>query len=126
MTDPQELRVDVLGNAAEGFVVVVAGDVDLASAPALHDRLHPLATRGAGVAVDLAGVTFIDSSGIHALLTSARAIDAAGGSLVLAAPSPAVRRLFELVKVDEVVPVEADRDAAIARARDAAAQHGEA
>ena len=125
MTDPPELRVDVLGNAREGFVVVVAGDIDLGSAPVVRDRLHGLAATGAGVVVDLAGVTFIDSSGIHALLLSARAIDAAGGTLVVASPSPAVRRLLELVKADEIVPIEDVRDVALARVRGDAARHGE-
>jgi anti-anti-sigma factor len=125
MTDPHELRVDVLGNAHEGFVVVVAGDIDLGSAPAVHERLQGLAGTGAGVVADLAGVTFIDSSGIHALLSSARAIDAAGGTLVLASPSPAVRRLLELVKADEVVPIEDERDVAITRARGGAARRGD-
>jgi anti-anti-sigma factor len=77
MADPHELRVDVLGNAHEGFVVVVTGDIDLGSAPTVHDRLHGLAAAGPGVVADLAGVTFIDSSGIHALLSSARATEAA-------------------------------------------------
>ena len=125
MADPHELRVDVLGNAHEGFVVVVTGDIDLGSAPTVHDRLHGLAAAGPGVVVDLAGVTFIDSSGIHALLASARAIEAAGGTLVIASPSPTVRRLLELVKADDVVAIEDERDAAIARSRGGAARHGE-
>ena len=70
----------------------------------------------AHVVVDLAGLTFIDSSGINALVQAARRWRQRGGTAVLAAPSPAARRVFEIARVAQVVPVEQTRADALGRA----------
>jgi len=54
-------------------VVLVQGDVDLATAPTfLREVRATLALPIAGVAVDLGGVTFMDSSGINVLVKTRR------------------------------------------------------
>ena len=58
--------------------------------------------------VDLAGLTFIDSSGINALVRAASTVEARGGTAVLAAPSPAARRVFEITAESQVVTVVAE------------------
>jgi anti-sigma B factor antagonist len=62
------------GDAA---TVVVAGDVDLASAPSVDAAIEAaIGTAGPmGVVVDLSQVTFLDSSGISALLRGRRLAD---------------------------------------------------
>src|SRR5260370_24289822 len=53
--------------------VEVAGELDLESGPYLHEQLRSLIrAHGAYLAIDLSGVTFIDCSGVNALLASGR------------------------------------------------------
>jgi anti-anti-sigma factor len=71
--DPMAFRCDVL-QVADHAVIAVRGDVDLATAPALLRRIFDTMTLPiSGLTVDLAYVTFLDSSGIHALV-QARAV----------------------------------------------------
>jgi anti-sigma B factor antagonist len=54
--------------------VTITGDVDLASAPAVDAAIEAAvrSAEAAGIIVDLAGVTFLDSSGISVLLRGRR------------------------------------------------------
>jgi anti-sigma B factor antagonist len=55
------------------------------------------------VVVDFSDVTFCDSSGIRALLNARRRQHEAGGSLRVASAGHAVRRVFEIARVDDVL-----------------------
>jgi anti-anti-sigma factor len=63
--------------------------------------------------VDLAELEFIDSSGVKMLLAAAKAIEADGRSMILAGPKLSVRRALEILRIDETVPIVADRDTAL-------------
>ena len=66
--------------AAGPAVVVLAGELDLADAPAVSSQLHAAAGADGRVVVDLHGVTFIDSTAIGALVGVQRAlVDGLGG-----------------------------------------------
>ncbi|HMK10966.1 MAG TPA: STAS domain-containing protein [Acidimicrobiales bacterium] len=87
-------------------VVIVAGDIDVATAPRLHDHLVGLASAGhRRLAVDLEGVTMLDWMGLGALLGVLARVRSLGGELVLLAPSPATRELFALTDLDRVLPI---------------------
>lgn len=82
--------------------VVVTGELDLATVPALRARLDAaLALRPAGVHVDLAGCTFVDCSAVDLLLSVRDAARRDGVVLVLVRPSRPVRRLLRLLELDE-------------------------
>ena len=88
---------DVLFERAERGgrpALVVSGEIDLAVAARFAQELESLVgdTNGTGV-VDLAGVGFIDSSGVRELL---KAKKAAGGELSLLTPSPSCRHVLEI------------------------------
>jgi anti-sigma B factor antagonist len=70
---------------ADGRVVLaVAGEVDLSTAPELHRELDRLVDAGAGTVVaDLTAVTFLDSTGLSALVAGRNRARAAGGDLRL-------------------------------------------
>ena len=72
------------------------GEVDLDTAPALRDGLLRRLKPGVRVRLDLAGVTFMDSSGLHVLLSSQRRARLLGSEFCVAEPSTQVRRLLEI------------------------------
>lgn len=75
--------------------VRIAGEVDLAAQAALLRALEPFCTAGGRTThLELAGVTFIDSMGLGALVTAQGWANAAGGEMVLVEPSAQVQRLI--------------------------------
>lgn len=93
--------------AEPGYVrVSVAGEIDMAAAPQLRKQLAAVISGGARrVVVDLARVTFIDSARSAVLAATHRVLAGKGGSLVLASPSPAARRVLSLLGMDQVIVV---------------------
>jgi anti-anti-sigma factor len=80
--------------------VVLRGDIDLAATPALNAALSE-AMAGQRVIVDLSRTSFIDSTGIGALVMASRAATDAGTSLTVV-PGPAkVMNILRLSGVDE-------------------------
>ena len=73
--------------------VVVDGEVDMATAPALDKELSRHRGR---VVVDLRRVPFMDSSGLRVLLKHKARLDGLGGQLRLLISAGEIQRLFEL------------------------------
>jgi anti-anti-sigma factor len=80
--------------------LALAGELDLATAPTLLERAQPLLEDEGDLRLLLTDVSFIDSQGIRAFIQLARSLTGRG-RLVLAEPSPEVRKLFEIVRVDD-------------------------
>jgi anti-anti-sigma factor len=80
----------------ECTVVQVSGELDIATAPQLHDHLSAFIRDGHRIVLDLAEVEFMDSSGLEVLLSCHRSAGLCGTALVLRSPSPRVSRLLEL------------------------------
>ena len=77
--------------------VSLQGELDLDRAAAVADELIELPARGAKrVVVDVSGLTFIDSSGLRALLTAREQLERAGAALELTALSPSVERVLDM------------------------------
>lgn len=90
---------DIQSRLADGVLrLSVFGELDLASAPVLARRLEGLRAAGSPpIEVDLGDVTFIDASGLRALLEAHAVLNATGApGLCLVDASPPVRRLFDL------------------------------
>ena len=73
----------------------LSGDLDVATVPALRAALEPLATPDRVVALDLAGLTFMDATGVRALCDAARSVGE-HGRIVVCDPSPPARRVIEI------------------------------
>jgi anti-sigma B factor antagonist len=89
-----------------GDVVVVrpAGELDLATAPALRAALEAAATLGlARVMVVLTDVTFLDSTGLGAIVHGWRFAADGGVSLTLSDPSPSVQRVLTITGLDRLL-----------------------
>ena len=87
-------------------MVPVSGEIDIANSGELGARLVAASGHGRLVAVDLRAVTFIDASGLTALLDGHRAAVERGGSLVLVNVPPAVSRVLRIAAVDSVLHIE--------------------
>jgi anti-sigma B factor antagonist len=95
-------------------VLRLAGEVDVATAPRLRDRLVQLVTTGpATVVVDLSGVTFIDSMGLGALVSGLKRARAHDGDLRLAGASDHVAKVLAITRLDQAFVVAPDVDAAV-------------
>ncbi|QKG24308.1 STAS domain-containing protein [Actinomadura verrucosospora] len=86
-------------------LIALGGELDIASAPSLRERLRvALIDAGPHVVIDLSGVTFCDVSGL-ALLIGARRRIGPGGTLVLAGPRPQMVRLLHVTGLDRAFAV---------------------
>ena len=83
--------------------VTVTGEVDASNCASLHDVIAALADAGAPrhVEVDLSGLTFLDSSGLRALLVGQLALVERGGTLRSDQASDVVDRLLEITGLHE-------------------------
>ena len=87
-------------------VVAVRGEVDLATAPALKNRLLELVADGkTEIVVDLTDTDFLDSTGLGAVVAAYKRVRAHDGHLRLVATSARVKRVFEITNLDRVVPI---------------------
>jgi anti-anti-sigma factor len=84
--------------------LIVEGEVDIAAADELREALLESVAAGTSV-VDVSGITFIDSTGLHTLLTAGRALNGTG-PLVLRSPSRAVQRLLSIALPDGTPEIE--------------------
>ena len=109
-----EFAIDVADR--DGCTVVsVRGEVDLATAPSLKNRLLELVADGAtNIVVDLSNTDFLDSTGLGAVVAAYKRVRAHDGHLKLVATSARVRRVFEITNLDRVVPICATLDEACA------------
>lgn len=101
--DDPVLSVSVEHGAGEPTARIrVAGEVDVLSVGELTEALGQVVAAGAtDVHLDLGGVSFLDSTGLTALLT-ARAQLEGRGSVTVDAASAAVRRTIEIAGLDRV------------------------
>jgi anti-anti-sigma factor len=88
-------------------IVVLSGELDMLDAALVTAGLAAATAREPQVIVDLAGLEFIDCSGITVLLRGRRLARHAGGELRLAAPRPRVLRVITLTRLTDVIPVHA-------------------
>jgi anti-anti-sigma factor len=86
-------------------VVVVAGELDCATAPRLSEALAEMAEPGRVILVDLSGTEFMDCAGLAPLVAACEHQRQLGGDLVLDAPSRAVSRVIECTQLEKVVTV---------------------
>jgi anti-sigma B factor antagonist len=85
-------------------IVRVSGEVDISTHERLGEHLVNEAEAGDVLVVDLSACSFIDSSGIRALLLGHKATEGAGeGRFAIVASTPQVARVLELTGVDDAV-----------------------
>ncbi|RFU40988.1 anti-sigma factor antagonist [Actinomadura logoneensis] len=100
-----ELNVSTASQGGHA-VVTATGELDLYTAPRLQAALAGLLRDQADrITVDMSGVEFCDSTGMNVLLSAMKRLKEQGGSLELAAPRPAVKRILQVTGLDTVFTV---------------------
>lgn len=84
------------------MTVTESGDLDAASAPYLRAALRQVCREGAWVDVDLSGITFLDCAGLRPLTEAHQLLD---DRFAVIFPSPAVTRLYGLLRLEPRRPV---------------------
>jgi anti-sigma B factor antagonist len=100
MTDqaPRDLLTAVFDSLRPGAAVVrLEGEIDLSSSHVLSETIDSMLSSDLReVVIDATSVTFMDSTGLHALIQAKKSIHERGIRIFLV-PSPQMRRTLELV-----------------------------
>jgi anti-anti-sigma factor len=84
--------------------VMLAGEIDLVTAPALREALEQLVARTPDrIVVTLRDVIFLDSTGLGAIVHGHRLAADKGIELSLSEPSPQVRRVLRMTGLEELL-----------------------
>ncbi|MCP4646063.1 MAG: STAS domain-containing protein [bacterium] len=96
------LRIDT-ENVDKKCLLRVEGEVDLYSSPDLRDAVTKVIAKAQGpVGVDLAGVSYMDSSGVATLVEGLQLSGKHGVEFSLVAPSHAVSKVLQLSRLDSL------------------------
>ena len=88
-------------------MVVLTGDIDLTSSSRVREALLSIANGGEHrVVVDLGNVTFMDSTGLSALVAARKRFGTIDGEIILRSPSPNVLRVLEISGLTRVFTIE--------------------
>jgi anti-sigma B factor antagonist len=112
---PHDFTITV-DDSGQAIAVTVGGELDILTTPQLRVALDRAVGQGGDVMLDLAAVTFIDSTALHALIHAQGALAATGQVLRLERPSVVVTRALGLTgltsRFDAVAPTDLPRSAA--------------
>jgi anti-sigma B factor antagonist len=94
-------HLTVEASPAAGYTTVrVAGEIDLGTSTMLRDTLlDTLRHNGSTVLLDMADVTFLDSTGVGVLIGTERRVALERGRLIVCRPSSAVMRVLDVLGV---------------------------
>jgi len=98
-------------------VLPLEGEIDLHVSPRVAISLAQMTQKKPKqIVVDLSRVTYIDSSGLAALIEGLQNVEEHGGKFALAGLQENVRSIFEIARLDQVFRIFPDVDAALASA----------
>ena len=107
-----EIKTDELGDDA--YVISLAGEVDLYTAPEFKQQLLDVISQGGkNVIVDFSDTTFIDSTTLGVLVGGVKRLRTNEGQLSLVCSDRNITKIFEITGLDRVFTIYATRDEAI-------------
>jgi anti-anti-sigma factor len=86
-------------------LVKVTGRADAETAPQLEDALRGALAEHSKVAADFAGLSYISSAGLRAVLQAARAAESAGAQFAVCGMSPSVKKVFDMSGMHHVLRI---------------------
>jgi anti-sigma B factor antagonist len=105
---PRAALLDLAVDPGPTTTVALTGELDPATAPQLDEAVQGILADASvtRVVLDLAGLTFLDSSGLRVFVTIREALRSRGGELALSRPSANTQRLLDITGLGEVITVE--------------------
>ena len=101
--------------ADDAYVISLAGEVDLYTAPEFKQQLlEVIGQGGKEVVVDFSDTTFIDSTTLGVLVGGVKRLRPAGGSLAIVCADQNICKIFEITGLDRVFPIHGSREEALA------------
>jgi anti-sigma B factor antagonist len=108
-----DLKTEKAGNNA--YVIALAGEVDLYTAPEFKQELQEVIGGGAKeVVVDFSRTTFIDSTTLGVLVGGVKRLRPAGGRLSIVCSDRNITKIFEITGLDRVFQIYESREEALA------------
>jgi anti-anti-sigma factor len=93
-------------NEERAAVIVLSGELDLASAPALEEELERATANGAKLIIlDMRELRFIDSTGLSLLIKAHRQAEASGYQFAVVRGRRQVQRLLGLTGIEDRITV---------------------
>ncbi len=90
-------------SSPEPNLLVLEGEIDLAQSPAVKEAFRRLlAEKPRHLYVDLSGVSYMDSSGLAALIEAMQKLHPGGGTLALFGVQPTVLNILQIARLDQV------------------------
>jgi anti-sigma B factor antagonist len=95
-------------------VIEATGRLDMVAAPQLKALVQSAVTKGqTPVVIDLSGVTFMDSTGLAALISGLRVTRQAGSDLRIAGAASQVLSVLQMTGIDRIIRPYASADEAV-------------
>ncbi len=105
-----EIRQETINHVA---VLSLEGRLDASSARDIKEKVSSLSRENrVNLVIDMAGVVFIDSSGLGSLVSSLRTVNKLGGDIKISALQDQVRAVFELTRLHRIFGIYDDSTAA--------------
>jgi anti-sigma B factor antagonist len=101
LRDTSELLETEIRRVQTHALVMLAGEIDLSTVGELYEKLAELVRDGVcHVALNVAEVTFVDSTGLSLLVSEHKRMDSLNGELIIFSPPEPMRRLFQITGLD--------------------------
>lgn len=102
---PQPLELIERKDAGGAQTLGLVGELDIASVPVLHRAVERLCGDGTtSITLDLRGLSFIDSTGLAAIVLTSKLCETNGYEFALIRGGASTQRLFELTGLIDVLP----------------------
>jgi anti-sigma B factor antagonist len=107
-----DIKTEKLGD--DRYVISLAGEVDLYTAPEFKQQLLEVITQGGrNVIVDFSDTTFIDSTTLGVLVGGVKRLRSNEGQLSLVCSDRNITKIFEITGLDRVFTIYGTRDEAL-------------
>jgi len=108
------MKIDVVNEQNGITKLVLIGSMDIKGALEVDPQFSEISKTKNKVIVDLKDVDFLASLGMRTLVSSAKSLMEKGGRLVLVNPQAGVEKAIKSARIDTIIPIASDLNAAIA------------